>query len=289
MSKTVKNILNIFMILLGNSVYALGIVMFVLPNGLITGGTTGLALTMDHFFGFPISVFVMIFNVSMFTLGLFILGKKFALTTLISTFYYPFILGIFQRFPSLANATDDKMLATVCAGIMIGFGIGVVIKAGASTGGMDIPPLVLNKKFGLPVSVMIYLFDFSILILQMLFSNIEQTLYGILLVLIYTFVLDKILTFGTAQTQVKIISQRYKEINNAIIHKLDRGSSLIHITTGYLENEEMMVLSVISNRELPQLKQIVNDIDPDAFLTISRIYETRGRGFSLQKKYLEQR
>ena len=243
---------------------------------------------MEHFFGFPISVFVMIFNVSMFALGLFILGKKFAFTTLISTFFYPFILGVFQKFPVLAEATNDRMLATVCAGIMIGFGIGVVIKSGASTGGMDIPPLVLNKKFGLPVSVMIYVFDFTILILQMMFSNIEQTLYGILLVLIYTFVLDKILTFGTAQTQVKIISSKYKEINDAIIHTLDRGSSLVHITTGYLGTEEMMVLSVISNRELPQLKQIVNDIDPNAFLTISRIYETRGRGFSLQKKYIEQ-
>ena len=274
MKKTAKNILNILMILLGNAVYALAIVMFVLPNGLITGGTTGLALTMEHFFGFPISVFVMIFNVSMFALGLFILGKKFAFTTLISTFFYPFILGVFQKFPVLAEATNDRMLATVCAGIMIGFGIGVVIKSGASTGGMDIPPLVLNKKFGLPVSVMIYVFDFTILILQMMFSNIEQTLYGILLVLIYTFVLDKILTFGTAQTQVKIISSKYKEINDAIIHTLDRGSSLVHITTGYLGTEEMMVLSVISNRELPQLKQIVNDIDPNAFLTISRIYET---------------
>ena len=288
MKKTAKNILNILMTLLGNAVYALAIVMFVLPNGLITGGTTGLALTMEHFFGFPISVFVMIFNVSMFALGLFILGKKFAFTTLISTFFYPFILGVFQKFPVLAEATNDRMLATVCAGIMIGFGIGVVIKSGASTGGMDIPPLVLNKKFGLPVSVMIYVFDFTILILQMMFSNIEQTLYGILLVLIYTFVLDKILTFGTAQTQVKIISSKYKEINDAIIHTLDRGSSLVHITTGYLGTEEMMVLSVISNRELPQLKQIVNDIDPNAFLTISRIYETRGRGFSLQKKYIEQ-
>ncbi len=262
--------------------------MFVLPNALITGGTTGLALTMEHFFGFPISVFVMIFNVSMFALGFFILGKKFAFTTLISTFFYPFILGVFQSFPMLSDATNDRMLATVCAGIMIGFGIGIVIKAGASTGGMDIPPLVLNKKFGLPVSVMIYMFDFTILILQMLFSNIEQTLYGILLVLIYTFVLDKILTFGTAQTQVKIISTKFKEINGAIINTLDRGSSLVHITTGYLEIEEKMVLSVISNRELPQLKQIVNDIDPNAFLTISRIYETRGRGFSLQKKYIEQ-
>ena len=224
----------------------------------------------------------------MFILGALILGKAFALTTLISTFYYPFILGILQGIPALAAGfTQDEMLATIFAGLMIGFGIGVVIRAGASTGGMDIPPLILNKKFGLPVSVMLYGFDCTILLLQMLFSNREQILYGILLVLIYTVVLDKILTFGTAQTQVKIISPEYKRINDAIIQKLDRGSTLFHVTTGYLEKEQKMVLTVISNRELAALKEIVAGIDPNAFIAISQIYETRGRGFSLQKRYLK--
>lgn len=283
-----KQLRNLFLILLGNTVYALGIVLFVLPQHLITGGTTGLALSMDHFFGVPISIFVFCFNLIMFILGALILGKAFALTTLISTFYYPFILGILQGIPALAAGfTQDEMLATIFAGLMIGFGIGVVIRAGASTGGMDIPPLILNKKFGLPVSVMLYGFDCTILLLQMLFSNREQILYGILLVLIYTVVLDKILTFGTAQTQVKIISPEYKRINEAIIQKLDRGSTLFHVTTGYLEKEQKMVLTVISNRELAALKEIVADIDPNAFIAISQIYETRGRGFSLQKRYLK--
>lgn len=90
----------------------------------------------------------------MFLLGAAVLGMKFALTTLVSTFYYPIILGILENVPVLQNVTDDKMLSTICGGLMIGLGIGVVIRCGASTGGMDIPPLVLNKKFGLPVSVM---------------------------------------------------------------------------------------------------------------------------------------
>lgn len=284
--KLIKRLSDLFLIFAGNTAYALAIVMFVLPNGLITGGTTGLALSAEHFFHIPISFFVLGFNLFMFLLGAAILGKAFALTTLISTFYYPFILDVLQRFPAISGVTGDPMLSTVCAGIMIGFGIGIVIKAGASTGGMDIPPLLLNKKYGLPVSVVLYGLDFTILLLQMLFSDKEQILYGILLVLIYTVVLDKVLTFGTAQTQVKIISPEYEAINRAIIEKLDRGSTLLHITTGYLAREERMVLTVVSNRELAALKQLVADIDPNAFLTISRIYETRGRGFSMQKEYL---
>lgn len=282
-----KQLWNLFLILLGNTIYALAVVLFILPDDLITGGTTGLALSFNHFFQIPISLFVFAFNVIMFLAGAVVLGKAFALTTLISTFYYPVILGVLQEVPVLAAGfTDDLMLATICAGLMIGFGIGIVITAGASTGGMDIPPLILNKKIGLPVSVTLYALDVTVLVLQMLFSNREQILYGILLVLIYTVVLDKVLTFGTVQTQVKIISPSYQQITDAIIQQLDRGVSLLHLTTGYLGTEEKMVLTVISNRELPALKRIVSEIDPDAFLTISRIYETRGRGFSLQKKYL---
>lgn len=276
---------NILMILLGNSTMALGIVMFILPNQLMTGGTTGLSLIVEHYFHLPISIFVLIFNCIMFILGGLILGIDFALTTLLSTFFYPVILGFFQRFPVLGTFTDDRLLASIFAGLLIGFSLGVVIRAGASTGGMDIPPLILNKKFGLPVSVMLYTFDFLILLGQMLFSDKEVILYGILLVMTYTIVLDKILVFGRAQTQVKIISCKSEEINAAIIQKMDRGSTLLHTETGYLRNQQDMILTVISNRELPRLNQLVMEIDPAAFMIIGKVNEVRGKGFTLPKKY----
>lgn len=144
---------SIFWILVGNTMYALAITIFILPNGLITGGTTGLALFFYHQFGVPLQGFVTVFNVAMFVLGAAVLGKKFALTTVISTFYYPFILSVFQSLTALGKVTEDNLLAVIFSGLLIGAGIGVVIRAGASTGGMDIPPLVLNKKMGLPVSM----------------------------------------------------------------------------------------------------------------------------------------
>ena len=276
-------------ILLGNTVYALGIVMFVLPSGLITGGTTGLALTAEHFLHIPVSVFVFLMNLCMFLLGAAVLGMKFALTTLVSSFYYPIILGIFQKIPALSNLTREPMLAAVFGGLMIGFGIGSVIRAGASTGGMDIPPLILKKKFGLPVSVMLYVFDVTILVLQMFFSDKEQILYGILLVMIYTVVLDKVLLIGTSQTQVKIISRKYMEINEKIIHELDRGSTLIHATTGFMKQEQPMVMTVISNRELGTLNRLVMETDPQAFMIFGNVNEVKGRGFTQEKVYREEK
>ena len=273
------------LILLGNTIYALGIVMFVLPTGLITGGTTGLALSAEYFLNIPVSVFVFLMNLCMFLLGAAVLGMKFALTTLVSSFYYPLILGILQKIPVLSDITKEPMLATVFGGLMIGFGIGIVIRAGASTGGMDIPPLILKKKFGLPVSVMLYAFDVTILILQMLFSDKEEILYGILLVMIYTVVLDRVLLIGTSQTQVKIVSKKYMEINEKIIHELDRGSTLIHATTGFMKKEQPIVMSVISNRELGALNRLVMETDPQAFMIVGNINEVKGRGFTQEKVY----
>lgn len=278
---------NLFYILAGNTIYAAAIVMFILPNNLITGGTTGLALVFNKQFNIPITAFVSIFNIAMFMLGFYVLGKKFALTTIISTFYYPFIFGVLEQIPELRGITNDPMLAVICGGIMIGFGIGIVIRVGASTGGVDIPPLVLNKKLSIPVSVSLYVIDFTILLLQMIFSNKEQVLYGILLVLIYTVVLDKVLLLGKSQLQVKIVSEKYEEINNMIINELDRGSTLIHAETGFCRNNNPMVLTVVSTRELSKLNQFVMEIDPNAFVVISQVNEVRGRGFSMQKVYVK--
>lgn len=278
-----SNFKNVFFILFGNAIYALAVVMFIIPSNLITGGTTGLALLFNNLFGLPINIFVSMFNIAMFGLGAFILGRKFILTTLISTFYYPFILTILQKIPQIQNITTDYMLSAIYAGIMIGMSIGIVIRAGASTGGMDIPPLVLYKKFRIPVSVSMYLFDFSILISQMLFANKEQVLYGIILVLIYTTILDKVLMMGESKTQVKIISDKYNEINALILEQLDRGSTLMHSETGYYRKDAMVILTVIANRELSKLNQLVSSIDPDAFMIVNRISEVRGRGFSLDK------
>lgn len=272
-------------ILAGNTCYALAVTMFVLPNGLITGGTTGLALFFYNQLGVPVQVVVSIFNVVMFALGALVLGKKFAFTTIISTFYYPFILSVLQGIPALASPTEDKLLAVIFSGLMIGAGIGAVLRVGASTGGMDIPPLVLNKKMGIPVSLSMNVLDVGVLLLQMAFSDREGVLHGILLVLIYTTVLNRVLLMGNARMQVKIMSDKYLEINEAISSELDRGVTLMKSQTGYLKKDGYMVLTVVSNRELVRLNQLIQNLDPKAFIVINQVNEVRGRGFTLKKKY----
>lgn len=284
--KDIFDVKKIFFVLLGNTIYAAGLATFVLPTGLITGGTTGLGLIANHYIGLPIEVFAAGFNIVMFILAILVLGKSFALTSLISTFYFPFILGVVQKIDGLQNLTNDPMLCTIFAGVSIGVGIGMVIKAGASTGGMDIPPLIFNKKMGLPVSVGLYVFDFAILIGQMFFRDKEKSLYGILLVMIYTVLVDKVLLMGKTQMQVKIMSRQYREINEMIHKKLDRGTTLYKTESGYLHEDGFSVMTVVSNRELPKLNQLVMEIDDKAFMVISQVSEVKGRGFTLHKHVL---
>lgn len=280
-----KHLFPFLCVLAGNAIYALAVVTFLIPGGIITGGTTGLALAVSHYLPIPFSLFVFLFNLAMFLLGVFVLGKSFALTTLLSTFIYPLALEFWQRFPVLSHITNDVLLCTVFSGLMIGAGIGIVIRVGASTGGMDIPPLILKKKFGIPLSTSLYVFDFMILICQMFFSNYEQILYGILLVFIYTFVLDKVQVIGLHQTKVEIISEHFEEIRRIIIEKLDRSCTLLDAQTGYLDIRQPVIMTIVSRREMLSLNQMVMRIDPKAFMIISDVNEVRGQGFSLQKLY----
>lgn len=277
----------ILVIIFGNFLYAAGVVLFIMPSGLITGGTTGIAIGINHYFGLPVSYFVFTFNVLMFILGLIILGKKFALTTLISTFCYPIALELLHKLAGNYIVTDDIFLCTLFGGICIGASIALVIRVGASTGGMDIPPLILNKYFRIPVSVSLYIADCVILVFQAVFNDKEKILYGIVLVLAYSVILDKLLMLGTNKMQIKVVSEKAAAIKEAIILEIDRGVTLLHGRTGYLEKETDILLSVVSNRELFKVEKLVHEIDEDAFVMISRVSEVRGRGFSVGKKYLK--
>lgn len=280
------NLKKLGMILIGNAMYAFAVAYFVLPVGLITGGTTGIALTINHFFGMNISTFVAIFNVIMFIIGAIVLGWKFAMTTLISTFVYPFFLQFFQWIESLTGVlSEDNLLCTIFAGLLIGLGIGVVIREGASTGGMDIPPLVINKKTGIAVGVLLNGFDLLILAMQILFSNRAQVMYGILMVCIYTYVLDAVLVKGKSKIEIKIISKKYEEINKAILNDLDRGTTLVEIEGGFTRDEMYEIMTVIDQRQLFTVEEIAKGIDPEAFIIIDSVREVQGRGFTKSKKY----
>lgn len=279
-----KKLLPMLAVIVGNLLYALSVKVFLLPTGLITGGTTGLAMVVEPLTGLPVSAFVLVFNVLMLLLGWWLLGRAFALTTVVSSLLYPAFLEMFNLLLGDFVLTEELLLNTIFFGLGIGISLGMIIRAGASTGGLEIPMLVMQKYLRIPVSVTMYVMDFCILLLQLLFgASVEAVLYGIVLAIIYTVMLDKMLLLGASRTEVKIISSRAQDISAAILSRVDRGVTLLHGEGGYTHAPAEIVLSVISSRELVKLQRLVQEIDPQCFMIVSKVTEVHGRGFSYSK------
>ena len=271
------------MVLLGNALYAFTVKFFVLQADLISCGTTGLALVVQQVSGIPVSWFVLFFNIAMLCLGWAVLGRKFAMTTVVSSLMYPILLELLDRTLGEVILTDNMLLNVIFAGLGLGLSLGIVLRAGTSTGGMDIPPLILKKFFRIPVSASLWVFDLTIMLLQMFFHTGEDLLYGILLLIVISLTLNKVMLLGTSRTEVKIVSARAHKIRDEILTRVDRGVTLLHGEGGYLHEPTEIIMSIVSNHELPKIERLARDIDPDCFMIVSSVTEVWGRGFSTSK------
>ena len=270
----------------GNLMMAAGIVLFVLPSGLITGGTTGLGIITAHLSGLSIPVFTAVFNVVMFLLGLVFLGKTFAATTLVSTVLSPVMLALMQRVVGDFVLCQDLLMNVIFGGVCVGIAIAIVVRAGASTGGMDIPPLLLQKYAGIPVSKSLYVFDFLIVCGSAAIVAPDMLLYGVLMTMVYSLVIDKMMAMGDAQIQLQIVSTEADAIRQAILQDVDRGVTMLHGQTGYFQRETDVLFTIISPRERHRTEQLIRRIDPHAFIIISHVTRVSGGGFSLPKRHL---
>lgn len=283
MSRLIKSNIKI---LIGNLIYALGIVLFIIPGGLITGGTTGIGLALKNAFGLDVSIVIGVFNVLMFILGYIFFGKKFALGTTVSTVSYPIFLFILEKIIGDFELTNDILLCTIFGGLLLGISIALIIRTGGSTGGIDIPLLILQNKTGLPLSKSLYVVDSIILLLQSFFTSRIGVLYGILLVIIYTYTIDKFLSSGEIRNELEIVSEKHKEIKEKIMSDLDRGVTIYHGETGKLGKKINILIVVVSPREVFFAEKLILDIDPEAFIINHRITHVHGRGFSKEKVYI---
>lgn len=269
------------LVLLGNLILAFGVAVFAVPSDLIVAGATGIALILCEFIAVNYATLVFIINMVMLVLGFFVLGKKFAAGTVVSSVVFPFFLAMFESIPQLQHITQDMLLSAIYAGLFTGLGCGIVFRIGYSTGGMDIPPIIMNKKLHISLGTCVYLFDVVILLGQSFFTSFEGILYGIITVFITAIVLDKVTIFGEKNLQMLIISAKHDEIADAIFNEIDRGCTFVNVTTGYFHHQQKAVLCVVNNREFATVNDLVMDIDATAFIIGNEIHSVRGRGFTL--------
>lgn len=274
---------NIGLIIIGNLLLAFGLSTLVISNNIISGGVTGIGIVFNHLSGLPIASVVAIINVILFIIGFIFVGKEFVLKTLLSSILFPVFLNFFQSATYLHNFCDDLFLSSILAGCFVGIGVALVIKAGASSGGLDVICIILKDKFNIPVFITLNLFDLTVLGSQVPFSDTNKIIYGIVVVMVTSMVLDKTLMSGKKMMQVYIISEEYEVIRQSILNELDLGATLLKSENGYSKIESKVVLSVIPASKLESLKQSILTIDPHAFITVSLVSEVSGKGFTLER------
>lgn len=281
MHSLVRFIRDAIFVTIGNIILAFGVAVFAVPANLIVGGATGLSLILNQFIPINYATIVFGINMIMLVLGYFVLGKKFAAGTVLSSFLFPIFLGIFEAIPALQHITSDILLSAIYSGIFTGIGLGIVFRVGYSTGGMDIPPIIINKKLGISVALAMNVTDCLILLGQVFFSSFEGILYGIITVFVSTIVLDQVILMGEKNLQVLVISAKHQEIADAIFNEINRGCTFVNVTTGYLHEQQQAILCVVSNRQYAKINALVMNIDPTAFIIGSEIHSVKGRGFTL--------
>lgn len=281
--KTNEKMIRLLLIVFGLAVDAFGVAVFVLPYKIIVGGATGIGSIISHVSGLGVTECIWMANGGLFLLTLIFMGWKYASTIILGSFLDPFFMTVFQHVSLFKNLTDDPLVAAIFAGLFLGAGVGIVLRAGGSTGGSDVIPVILHTKFGFKISNVMYVTEITILLIQMFYSPKQEIMLGILMTILTTVVMDRVLLAGGGEVQFLVFSRYALKINDALL-KLDVGTTMFHGTTGYRKNECETIICVVPRRKMNAVKSQILEIDPLAFMTVSTIREVSGRGFSLDKR-----
>lgn len=270
---------------IGNFLLAFGICAFVVPHGFMMGGANGIALTIREFIPIRLSILAGCVNTILFLLGLFALGKEFAAKSLLSTAVYPLIMAVLEELPLAQWFQEDTAICALFSAIFIGAGIGLVVRVGGSTGGMDIPPIILQRKKGIPVGTSMLFFDGMIILMQVFYKGMNGILYSVLILFVTSAVVDRTVVSGEQKVAVTIISPEYDKIREEILRSIDVGVTMLNIETGYTADPQKAIYSVVYAKKYPAIRDAALRIDSHAFIVASDVKNVNGRGYTLSRKH----
>lgn len=278
-------VIEYFQITLGVILMTLGFYYFLLPMNLVIGGVMGLAVIFQKFIN-P-SYFMYIINIALLILGLWLLGKSFFVKTIFGTIASPTIVLILDllgadQFFIINQFSDSKMLlASISGSILVGFGLGIVFRNNATTGGIDVLQTILHKKLHYPYNVVFYATDGAVILLGLLyFQNAENFIYGLAAIFITSYVISNVSIKGRAGQTMFIITKNPELIRDTIYEHIDRGVTIIDAQGGYSKEAKKMLVCTMSQRELNMMRELIEIVDQDAFTFMTQTKEAVGRGFS---------
>ena len=276
---------NYLLNIIGSSLLAFGVVAFIVPFDIIVGGATGISIILHKLLGFNMSTIVLIINIVCLPIGYILGSKELALGSILSSFVYPIAMAIFEKIPAISSISDNILLSVICGSAVCGFGIGLVMKSGGSTGGVDIPCILIGRLLHVPVNNVMKVTDTMIMLGQLPFNNVTRILYGIIYTVLMTNMMSKALTLGVDKYRVIIISEAFEEICTALIEN-DFGVTMSYAQSGYTKTEIKKVESILPVKRLRFIQNLVEQIDPTAFITIEKVTDVKGRGYTLEREPL---
>ncbi|WP_408005295.1 YitT family protein [Pseudalkalibacillus berkeleyi] len=276
---------NIFFILLGSAIFSFGIIHFNIENNLAEGGFTGITLILYNLFKIDPAISNLVLNIPLFLIGWKLLGRNSFIYTIIGTVAVSLFLWIFQHYVRFSIPLhEDLTLAALFAGVFIGIGLGIIFRYGGTTGGVDIIARLVNKYVGWSFGKTMFLFDaFVILSATVTYLNYKEAMYTLVAVFVGARVIDFIQEGAYAAKAAMIISENNAEIANRIIKELDRGATILNGRGTFTGSQKEVLYCVIARNEIFRLRNLIQQIDPHAFVAVNDVHDVLGEGFTLDE------
>jgi uncharacterized membrane-anchored protein YitT (DUF2179 family) len=284
MKKGQRTILWFGKIIAGCLLFALGFDMFLEPNGLNAGGISGLAMILAHVLGFgSVGLITALMNLPLFLAGGVKIGKKFFVGSLVGMATSSLALDLFSRLPVLET---EPLLASLYGGVLCGIGLGMVFATGASTGGSDIIVRLLKLRWEhVPIGTINIVFDLVVAVLTgIAFMDMSRALYSGVAIFVTGQVIDAVVYRFDYSKVALIISPEHERIAEVIAAELDRGATFLHGEGSYSHKDTKVVLTAVKKQQISELKRLVVEIDPDAFIVVQEAHQVLGEGFGRYSK-----
>ena len=263
-------------ILLGSLIGAIAYPLFLVPNHIAPGGLTGIATVLNFLFQWPVGTVSLLLNIPLFIIGYRSMGRVFAFRSLFATVLFSLLIDLIP----LPPMTMEPLLGAVFGGVLLGAGLGLILRGGATTGGTDMAARMVHSHFQhISVGALLFVIDCLVVLLAGVTIEAEYALYAFISIFVSTKVIDVVMLGLSTDKACYIISSQYEAIKELLIVKLDRGVTVLHAEGGYSGQSRPVLLCVVSAQELGRLKAMVRSMDENAFVFISDAHEVLGEGF----------
>lgn len=278
--------IDLLMIALGCAIYGISLDMISVPNKLADGGLSGISLILRHFWGINMGLSTLILNIPLILLGYRFMGKRLLAYTIWGTVSLSFFLWFWRSVPIIKqlDLEHDLFLSAISAGVLSGIGLGLVFRYNGTSGGTDIIARICQIKFGISSGKMLLFCDAVVLFASLSYLDIKHMMYTLLASFILSHAMDTIQQGAYSARGLLIISDKYEQIGQMIDLKLERGFTYFQALGGYKQDEKRVIYVVVAPREIPAIKQLIKQEDPNAFVSILEVHEALGEGFTYKQK-----